>query len=88
MLTTDALVVFHHPAAGLSVGESGKLQGPPSPLQSLPALSGADSASPQTHCVKIAPRLAALIHILQRDGNLGHNPKVKSGRQNKYGLLK
>lgn len=61
-LTTDALVVFHHPAAGLSVGESGKLQGSPSPLRSLPALSGADSASPQTHCVKIAPRLAALIH--------------------------
>lgn len=53
-LTTDVLVGCHYPVAGLSVGESGKLQGTPSPFQSPPALSGADSASPQTYCVKIA----------------------------------
>lgn len=40
------------------------------------------------HTVKIASRLAALIHTSQRDGNLGQTPKVKSGRQIKYVLLK
>lgn len=83
---TDVLVVSHYPVAGLSVGESGKLQGAPAPLQLLPALSGADSASPQTDCENSTPRLAALIHVLQMDVNLGQILKSSQGDKTKIYL--
>lgn len=75
------LGVTHYPAAWPSGGESKMPRGTPPPLQSLPALSGPDSASPTSYFMKTTHkiRLASFRLISCRKTSVGQIPLFKPG---------